>query len=166
VVNATVETALPDPTTAAPELAVTVGGATTYCGRPSLQKRGKAYKLAAADGALKSIVLSVNAKRHRSKLRVTLTDPALAPADGAAIGVSLDTRARRRCTTSVRRCTPRQALRRALRRRLVVGEMQAAQHDCRPEAARRSMPKSGPCGRSSRACFRDREVVDRDRSPS
>jgi hypothetical protein len=90
VVNATVETALPDPTAAAPELAVSLGGATTYCGRPSFRKRGKAYKLAAADGALKSVVLAVNAKKQRSKLRITLADPALAPADGAAIGVSLD----------------------------------------------------------------------------
>src|SRR6185295_4375210 len=53
VVVASVETALPDPTSAAPEVAVRVGGATTYCGRPTLQKRGKAYKLAATDGALK-----------------------------------------------------------------------------------------------------------------
>jgi hypothetical protein len=89
VVNGTVDTALPDPTAAAPEIAVTLGGTTTYCGRPSLQKRGKAYKLAAADGALKSVVLSVNAKKHRSKVRITLTDAALAPADGAAIGVTL-----------------------------------------------------------------------------
>jgi len=79
-----------DPTSAAPEVAVQIGGATTYCGRPSLRKRGKAYKLAAPDGALKSLVVAVNAKKGRSKVRATLTDAALAPTDGAAIGVSID----------------------------------------------------------------------------
>jgi hypothetical protein len=90
VVNATVEAALPDLTAANPEVAVTVGGTTVYCGRPSLEKRKKLYKLAAPDGALKSLLVAVNAKKHRTKVRVTLTDAALAASDGAAFGVSLD----------------------------------------------------------------------------
>ena len=32
----------------------------------------------------------MNAKKHRTKVRATLTEAALAPSDGAALGVSLD----------------------------------------------------------------------------
>ncbi len=56
-----------------------------------MRKRRSTYRLAAPDGALRTLVVGVNARKGRSKVRALLSASAIAPASGDAFGVSLGT---------------------------------------------------------------------------
>lgn len=78
-----------DLATTPPLLTVRVGGATVYCDRPALVKRGRTYRLAAADDRLSSLAVTIKTRKPRFKLKAKLTDAALAAAPGAAASVGL-----------------------------------------------------------------------------
>ncbi|MFN8544702.1 MAG: VCBS repeat-containing protein [Candidatus Binatia bacterium] len=88
-VAAELSAALGDLATDPPVVTVTVGDSTLFCRSPALRRQRHRFRLATQTGALRALVVSVNARRGRTKLRATLRDAALAPADGAAVSVAL-----------------------------------------------------------------------------
>jgi hypothetical protein len=102
VANATVETALPDPTPPRRRArrdhrratTSTAGGRRSRSAARALQARG------AGRARSRASCIAVNAKKHRTKLRVHADRRRAAPSDGAAFGVSLDAAARTALHTS------------------------------------------------------------------
>ena len=90
-VAAIVAGALPDLAAAPPMVTLTLGDATVYCDRPAMRKRRSTYRLTAPDGVLRTLVVGVNARKGKSKVRALLSGGAVAPAAGGAFGVSLAT---------------------------------------------------------------------------